>query len=77
MLGSRRADAAEAVRARRGQRFAERLDDLARKTGCALMRTATVSKPGGDDIGNNSCRGRTSVSGPGQNRSVSRCDQFA
>ena len=43
----------------------------ARKTGCALIRTATVPSPAVTTSGTTARRGSTSVSGPGQKRLVS------
>ena len=40
---------------------------ISAKTGCALMRTATVSSPAVTRSGMISFRGKTNVSGPGQN----------
>ena len=43
----------------------------ARKTGCALWRTATVGSPLVTKSGTSACFGKINVSGPGQNAAVS------
>ena len=44
---------------------------ISAKTGCELIRTATVSRPAVTMSGTIDCRSRTSVSGPGQNCAIS------
>ena len=45
---------------------------ISRKTGCALIRTATVSNPAVTMSGTTSCFRKIIVNGPGQNFSMSR-----